>query len=143
MALSTGFNEFKEALRNFIIDSLDVGCLIEDRVFAQDLATLFEPVFPMATFSASPGSDRIFIQQFDVIIRVYSSSTYFEAHEVFNAIRGRLGCVTIQPRIIIRVIQNPIEDFDEISRLYTVSGRFKATRLLSRNEIEPKIDECS
>ncbi len=135
MAISTGFNEFKEAFRDFVIADLLVADLIDDRLFSQDLATLFEPTFPLATFTSLAGSDNVFIQQFDLVVRAYSNQHYFEANEVFNAIRRVAGCRTIQPRIIVRVISNPTEDFDEISRLFTVSSRFRITRILSRDQV--------
>ncbi len=135
MAISTGFNEFKEAFRDFVIADLLVADLIGNNFFSQDLATLFEPTFPLATFTSLSGPDNIFIQQFDLTVRAYSNQHYFEAHEVYDAIRRVIGCRTIQPRIITRIVSNPTEDFDEISRLFSVAARFRITRILSRDQI--------
>lgn len=134
MAFSIGYSEFEEAFRNFVLDDVDVADLIESRFFGTELATLRNPIFPSAYFTPQPGDDSLgFIQRFELIIRAYSKITFTEANAVFDAIRTRLNYdVRINLSVIVRPIGTPSREFDEISRLFTISGRFRVIRFIKR-----------
>lgn len=138
MAFSIGYTEFEEAFRDFVLADVDVADLIESRFFGTELATLRNPVFPSAVFSPLPGDETLgYIQRFDLTIRAYSQKTFTEANAVFDAIRTRLNYdVRILPNVIIRPSGTPSRDFDEISRLYTISGRFRVIRFIKRETID-------
>ncbi len=134
MAFSVGYTEFEETFRNFVLDDVDVSDLIESRFFGTDLATIRNPVFPSATFSPQAGDDTLgFIQRFELVVKAYSNKHFTEANAVFDAIRTKLNYdVSISPGIIIRPLGTPSRDFDEISRLYVISGRFRVIRFIKR-----------
>lgn len=134
MAFSIGYTEFEEAFRNFVLDDVDVADLIESRFFGTELATIRNPVFPSAYFTPQPGDDTLgFIQRFEVLVRAYSKVTFVEANQVFDAIRTRLNYdVRVLPTVIVRPVGTPARDYDEISRLYTISGRFRVIRFIKQ-----------
>jgi hypothetical protein len=128
------FNVFKASLRNYVLESATVTTLIGQRFYGAYLATIFhtDDMFPLATFEPESGQETLVSQIFNMNIRAYSERSYDDAHNVYDAIHDRLRHVTIVPRIVIYADTSPGEHYDEISRLYSVTGRYKVTRFLVR-----------
>ena len=129
--MANNFNEFKTALRAVILASTTVSSLIDTRFFGQDIASLNVP-FPMATFTSAPGTEQLVLQSFDISIKSYSENHFDESHDVFDAIKEELRCVNLIPNVLIHSKSTPTEMYDEIGRLYTVTGKFHVDRILSR-----------
>lgn len=133
----TSFNTFKENFRDTVLASTTVSSLIDTRFYGAHLATLFHSPtsttdYPLATFNSESGDEDAVHQDFIITVKSYSQIHFDEAHDVFASIYEVLRSCTISPRVTIRAIGNPTEMFDEISRLYSVTGRFRTVRILDR-----------
>jgi hypothetical protein len=132
---SVNFNDdFRIPFRNYILDDLEMNELIAQRFFGSQLATLFDPTFPLAVFYAETGAvhNLGIVQRFTIVIRAYSDVSYDEAYKIYKAIAERLGGtdgpITICPvdgiNIVVRPITTPTETYEVEPRLHGVGGRF-------------------
>jgi len=128
----SSFNDFKIGLRAAVLADPTVIGLIGTRFFSAQLATFFTEGtdFPLATFHPLEGPDQIFFRQFNIRIQAWSDKNYDESHDIFDAIRDVLFCTFVKPKTVVRAFSGLIEDYEEPSRLYSVSGTFAVTQLL-------------
>ncbi len=128
----SSFNDFKIGLRAAVLADPTVAGLIGARFFSAQLATFFTDgtSFPLATFHPLEGPDNIFWRQFNIRVQAWSNKSYDESHDIFDAIRNVLFCTFIKPKVVIRAFGGLTEDYDEASRLYSVSGTFRVTQIL-------------
>lgn len=124
-------NQFKTDLRNFVTADASVNGLIGTRFFGAQLATLFDPVFPLATFEILQGLDenQSIVERFEANVAGHSNASYDQAHDVYHAIHERLKNQTLTNRALIRYLRTPTEFYDEKSRIYTVIGRISVVRI--------------
>ena len=132
MAIFNGFNEFKIGLRAAVLADPTVTGLIGTRFFSAQLATFFTEGtdFPLATFHPLEGPDRIFWRRFNIRLQAWSNKSYDESHDIFAAIRDILFCANIKPKSVIHTFGGVLENYEESSRLYSVSGSFSVTQVL-------------
>jgi hypothetical protein len=125
--MTTNFDEFEIAFRNFIIDDLDVNELIANRFYPSELATLTNPTFPLGTFYSESGDSILaIIQKFTLNVNTYSNVSYEQALLIYNAIFERCKNVYIEGKsIAVRPRSTPYKYFDEIARIYGVTGKFQ------------------
>lgn len=128
--MADSYNVLKADIRNHLLADAPLIALVSTRIFGSDLATLRDVVFPVLTFSMLGGTDDLFIQRVSLQVQAWSSVTYDEAHNVFNAARDAIGCVNIPTKLQVAIETSPVERYDEVSRLYSVTGRFRVVRLL-------------
>ena len=128
----SSFNDFKIGLRASVLADPIVAGLIGTRFFSAQLATFFTEgtSFPLATFHPLEGPDVLFYRQFSLRVQAWSDKSFDESHDVFDAVRDVLFCTNIKPKSIIRIISGLTEDYEEASRLYSVSGTFTVTQIL-------------
>ena len=128
----SSFNDFKIGIRSSVLADPVVTGLIGTRFFSAQLATFFTdgPSFPLATFHPLEGPDILFYRQFNLRVQAWSNKSYDESHDIYDAIRDVLFCTNIKPKSIIHPIRGLEEDYDEASRLYSVSGTFTVTQIL-------------
>ncbi len=123
---------FKVPFRNFVLKDVEISSLIEGRFYGQQLATFYtnSTSFPLAVFYVEGGNmpNMNIIQRFPLRIQAYSNQSYDEAYwvytPIFEILGGQNGPVTISNRINVRPISTPVETYDEVARLYGVTGRF-------------------
>lgn len=129
------FNDFKEAFRAFVLADDTVEELIEDRFYGAYLATFYttSTSFPLATFTIDSGKETLYYRDFNIDIKAYSNQHYDEAHDVYQAIYNVLRQSTTDIRTVIHVATSTSELYDEVSRLYVVTGRFRAIRILEHD----------
>mgnify|MGYP001562305222 CR=1 FL=1 len=126
------FNAFKEAFRNYVLAGASVTSLISQRFYGAQLATLFNETYPLAVFWANEGKEETYLQDFILNVRGCSDSTYDEAHNIYNVIRDRLNNIVISNRIKVRPINTPTELYETDPRIYSVIGRFRIQRILTK-----------
>lgn len=128
----SSFNDFKIGLRSTVLADPIVAGLIGTRFFSAQLATFFTEgtSFPLATFHPLEGPDVLFYRQFNLRVQAWSNKSFDESHDIFDAIRDVLFCTFLKPKVVIRAFGGLAEDYDEASRLYSVSGTFTVTQLL-------------
>jgi hypothetical protein len=129
--LTDNFNDFKAKLRTQVLASSTVTNLIGQRFLGAEIATMRDVVFPMATFITLAGEEHIVLQTFDMTIKTFSDKHYDEAHNVYSAIRDTLYNTLINSDLaIIRPVSNPVDTFDEGSRLFSVNARYRVHRII-------------
>lgn len=121
------FNEdFKIVFRNYVLEDLPLTVLIENRFYGSQLATLYDPTFPLAVFWPDIGAPIANgrVQKFNLNVRAYSEITYDEAYSIYTLVRNRLDDKVIEPRIVIRPVTTPNELYEANPRIYSVGSRF-------------------
>lgn len=126
------FNDFKAAFRNYVLTGGSVSTLIGTRFYGSQLATLRDPIFPLGVFWSNEGVERVYLQDFILNVRGCSDNHYDEAHDVLNAIRDRIKNVTISNRINVTARGTPVELYETEPRIYSVVGKFRVQRILSK-----------
>lgn len=128
---STDFNfDFRIPLRDYILGDLEINELIDQRFYGSQLATLFDPTFPLAVFYSEVGTVHNFgiVQRFNLVVRAYSDVSYDEAYKIYKAVAERLGGIdgpiAINCNIVIRPITTPTETYESDPRLHGVGSRF-------------------
>jgi len=126
------FNDVKIGLRTKVLADPVVTGLIGTRLFSAQLATFFTEgtSFPLATFHPLEGPDNFYWRRFNIRMQTWSSVSYDECHTIFGAIRNVIAWTTLKPKTVIRAFGGLTEDYNEDSRLYTVSGSYLITQLL-------------
>lgn len=125
------FTNFQIAFRNFVLAGTTVSGLVGTRIFADHLATLFDPVFPCGTFEILAGkpSAANITEDFEMNLAGHSDKSYDEAGDVYNAIAGLAINQIIPPRISVYASRTAIKLYDPNARVYTVVGRVRVVRI--------------
>jgi len=126
------FNDVKIGLRSKVLGDPTVAGLIGTRLFSAQLATFFTEgtSFPLATFHPLEGPDNFYWRRFNIRMQTWSNVSYDECHTIYGAIRDVIACTTIKSKTIIRIFGGITEDYNEDSRLYSVSGSYLITQLM-------------
>lgn len=127
---STSIQEFRIAFRNFLIIVPGITRLVDDRVHYHQWYSLHESqqCFPMITIALDSGNSYLGLSStFDIFIEGHSNLTFFEAHEVLQAVTDIADPLTqyLNSSFSVRGLSNPIEDYDIRSRIYTTRKRFR------------------
>lgn len=128
------YSEFKEDLRAYVVAGSSVSSLIGDRFYGAFFATLKDPKFPLSTFYPDPGVDLAqgLVSDFNMNIGGYADDTFDAAGDVYQVIRDRLlNAVVGETRgaFCVYVRSTPVEHYDEASRTYGVTGKFRIIRI--------------
>jgi len=125
------YNSFKVAFRNFVITDPTVTALIGTRFYGAFLASLKDPVFPNATFYPDPGTDFAggIVNDFNLNISAHTDTTFDDAAVIFDTIRTSLKNQLISSILTsVGMRTTPVEHYDELSRIYTVTAKFRIIR---------------
>lgn len=129
---STTLQDFRVALRNHLITISGITALVGTRVHYSEWFSLHEnqQVFPMITIGQDRGSSYLGLSStFDIFIRGHSDISYYEAHEVLQAVTDVADPLTtwLNTSFSLRGFSNPVEEYDTKSRVYTARKRFRVS----------------
>lgn len=129
--MAESFTDFNAAFRNYVLAGTTVSTLVSTRVFADHLATLFDPVFPLSTFEILAGKPSAagITEDFEMNVAGHSERSYDEAGNVFNAVHDMVINQIIPPRISVYASRSAIKLYDPSARVYTVVGRVRVVRV--------------
>lgn len=130
----SSYSEFKEDLRSYVLAGTSVTSLIGTRFYGAYYASLKDPTFPLGTFYPDPGVDMAqgLVSDFNMNVSGYADDTFDAAGDVYQAIRDRLlNAVVGETRgaFCVYVRSTPIEHYDEASRTYGITGKFRFIRI--------------
>jgi hypothetical protein len=127
---STSIQDFRVTLRDFLISQVSITNLVSERVLYHDWYSLHESqqVFPSITIAIDTGRSYLGLSStFDIFINGHSDNTFFEAHEVLQAVTDILDPLTsyLNSSFSLRGFSNPTEEYDPRSRVYTARKKFR------------------
>jgi hypothetical protein len=128
--MPTTIQDFRVALRNHLIAVPGIATLVGSRVHYNQWYSLHanQQVFPMITIEHDRGNSYLGLSStFDIFIKGHSNETYFEAHEVLQAVTDAVDPLTshLNSSFCMRGFSNPVEEYDVKSRIYTARKRFR------------------
>ncbi len=110
--------------------------LISDRFYPSELPLIANPVFPCANFNFDVGigadRDAPVIHEVSFFLNAWSNVSYDEAYSIYDAVFDVFEKADLKDTNVMALLfeeSSPLEDFDSLSRTYSVRARWSGTAI--------------